>query len=100
MTGFIPLSDGRKVVASSAVAEPLVAAEQYCTQVVLQAETDNTGVVVIGADATLAHAATARHGITLSAGDFITIPGIKDLRNIWLVSSVNGDGVTYLYTQE
>ena len=99
MAGYVNIGDGRKVVASSATAERLVAAAQDCSQVIIQAETDNTGVIGVGSDATLAHAATARHGVFLTAGQAITIP-VRDLQSIYIIASVNGDGVTYLYTTE
>lgn len=88
------IGDGRKVVttAGSAVA---LAATTAVKRVYVQAETDNTGVIVIGASTVVASLAT-RRGIALNAGDTIEI-AIDDLADLYIDSSVNGDGVTFTY---
>ena len=97
-TGY-PIQDGRKVVASSATAERLVSTPSLCSQVLIQAETDNTGVILVGGSATLDHAATARTGAVLTAGNSITLP-VKELYDVYILASVNGDGVTFVYLNE
>ena len=78
--------------AGSAVA---LAATTAVKRVYVQAETDNTGVIVIGASTVVASLAT-RRGIALNAGDTIEI-AIDDLADLYIDSSVNGDGVTFTY---
>ncbi len=89
--------NGRKVVASSAAAERLSSTHTYCRWVMIQPETDNTGVILVGGSSTLVHAATARTGIVLTAGDSPLPLTARDLNNVWVLCSVDGDGVTYLY---
>ena len=97
----MPIGDaigvGRKVVAASATAERLATATK-CTSVTLTAETDNTGIVAVGSSAVVAALAT-RTGIPLSAGDSVTIP-VVDLSDIWLDTTVSGDGVTFVYVND
>jgi hypothetical protein len=88
------ISDGRKVVAAAATAEAL-AASTPCKRVVITAETDNTGVIVVGGSTVVAALGT-RRGSPLSAGDSVTIV-TNNLANIYLDTTVNGDGVTYHY---
>ena len=88
------ISDGRKVVTTAGTREAL-AASTACTKVVICAETDNTGVIVVGGTTCVASLAT-RRGIPLESGDTVTIE-IDNLSKINLDSTVNGDGVTFTY---
>lgn len=63
--------------------------------VVIQAQTDNTGVIAVGASGVDATVATGT-GVALAAGESITLP-IEDLANIYIDSTVNGEGVRYTY---
>lgn len=85
----------RKVVAAAGIAEAL-AASTTCKSVAITAETDNTGVIVVGDSSTVAALAT-RKGTPLNAGDSIAID-IDNLSKIYLDTTVSGDGVTYTYT--
>jgi hypothetical protein len=89
------LSNGRKVVAAAGTAEAL-AASTSCKTVAITAELDNTGVIVVGGSTVVAALAT-RQGVPLQAGDTITID-IDNLNDVYIDSTVNGDGVTYTYT--
>jgi hypothetical protein len=64
------------------------------------AETDNTGVVVVGASTVVAALAT-RRGYPLAAGDAVTFSqgedGVSDLKSVFIDAMVNGDGVTFVY---
>mgnify|MGYP001573015664 CR=1 FL=1 len=91
---------GRKVVASSATAERLSTTQTNAKWVLIQPETDNTGVILVGGNSTLSHAATARTGIVLTALDSPVPFTVRDLRDLWLLCSVDGDGVTYVYMQK
>ena len=85
---------GRKVVATAGTAEALSTSNTRIFSVAIQAETDNTGLVVVG-DSTVVAALATRKGIALNAGDSITLD-VAQLSNIYIDVTVNGDGVTYL----
>lgn len=93
----MPLIDGRKVVAAAGTAEKL-AASTAIRSVTITAETDNTGIVVVGDDTVVAALAT-RRGTPLNAGDSMTLEAardaVDDLNQVWLDATVSGDGVTY-----
>lgn len=86
------LSGGRKTVTTGGTAEAL-ATSGVASSVAITAETDNTGVVVVGGSGVVAALAT-RKGIPLNAGDTVTINDVS-LGSIYLDVTVNGDGVTY-----
>lgn len=89
--------DGRKVVAAEGTAEAIADSSTIVSYIIITAETNNTGLIVVGAstvDATLA----SRRGIPLNAGDTISL-GAIDLAEVYIDSTVTGDGVTYLYLQ-
>jgi hypothetical protein len=87
------ITDGRKVVATAGTKEPL-ASSTACKEVVITAETDNTGIVVVGAAGTVVAAIATRRGVPLAAGDSIVLQ-IDNLADIGLDSTVSGDGVTF-----
>lgn len=91
---FGSIGDGRKVVTTAGTAVAL-ATTTAIKRVYIQAETDNTGVIVVGGSTVVASLAT-RRGITLNAGDCITLD-IDDLADVYIDSTVNGDGVTFTY---
>lgn len=95
------LKDGRKVVAAAGTREPLSATSVSVRSVTLQAETDNTGVVVFGGAATVVAALATRRGVALVAGASAQltsdVDGVDDLSEVGLDVTVNGDGVTYVY---
>lgn len=86
--------DGRKVVTTAGTAVAL-GTTTAIKKIYVQAETDNTGVIVIGNSTVVASLAT-RRGIALNAGDTIEID-IYDLADLYIDSTVNGDGVTFTY---
>lgn len=89
------IGSGRKVVttAGTRVALASTTAAKY---VVITAETDNTGIVVVGSASGVIAALGTREGVPLAAGDSISLQ-IDDLADIGLDSTVSGDGVTFLY---
>lgn len=89
------IADNRKVVTTAGTAVALSATSIACKVAYIQAEADNTGVIVLGGSTVIASQAT-RRGIVLNAGDSIAIE-IDDLAKIYLDSTVNGDGVTFVY---
>ena len=93
-SGVVAVSDGRKVVTTAGTRVPL-AVSTACKEVIITAETDNTGVVVVGAAATVIAALATRTGTPLSAGDSMVLSS-DDLADIGLDSTVSGDGVTFM----
>ncbi|MBI4330423.1 MAG: hypothetical protein HY673_03975 [Chloroflexi bacterium] len=89
------LNDGRKTVAAAGTAEALAASSTPCKHVLIIAETDNTGKIVVGASTVVAALAT-RRGIPLDPGDAAIIES-DNLTDVYIDSEVNGDGVTYAY---
>lgn len=93
--------DGRKVVAAAGTREKLSTASVGFERLIITAETDNTGVVVIGASTVVA-AVLTRRGHPLAAGASVTLDASEDatgdMSAIWLDAMVSGDGVTFLYT--
>lgn len=93
--GNTGISDSRKVVATAGTREALVASSVPCRKVIIQAETDNTGVIAVGGDSVVAAAAT-RRGVALAQSESVTIE-IDDLQKIYLDATVSGEGVTFAY---
>lgn len=88
------VSDGRKVVATAGTAERLVSAPTKARSVAITAETNNTGVVVVGGSTVVAAEAT-RRGFPLAAGASVSFD-VNDLYSVFLDTTVNGDGVTFV----
>ena len=88
------IANGRTVV-TTAGTRVVLAASTACKKVDVQAELDNTGVVVVGGTGVVAALAT-RQGIALNAGDSYSLE-IDNLNDVNLDSTVSGDGVTYAY---
>ena len=89
------LSD-RKVVTAAATAERLEDSTHVVGMLIIQAETDNTGLVALGGpnvDVT----ATSQEGTQLYAGEIMPPLYYVDLYDIWIDSAVSGDGVTYSF---
>lgn len=88
------LGNGRKVVAEKEKPEVL-ATTTGCLWVTIEAETDNTGEITVGGTGLVGKLAD-RTGITLDKGEKATLE-VGDLAQVWLDTTVNGDGVTYVY---
>ena len=91
----LTIVDGRKVVASTATAEALSATDLVVNFIIITAETDNTGVITVGASSVVGAVGT-RRGIPLNAGDSISLGGVN-LKDVYLDTTVNGDGCTFVY---
>jgi hypothetical protein len=89
------LGQGVKTVAVAGTDEALVASATYCRWVIIQAQTDNTGVIAVG-EAGVDAAVAAGTGVALEAGDSITLP-IKNLALVFIDATVSGDGVRFTY---
>jgi hypothetical protein len=88
------MTDGRKVVTTAGTRVAL-ASSTACKEVVITAETDNTGIVAVGAAATVVATIATRTGVPLAAGDSIVLQ-IDNLADIGLDATVSGDGVTFM----
>ena len=88
------VTDGRTVVTTAGTRVAL-ASSTACKEVVITAETDNTGIVVVGAAATVVAAIATRRGVPLAAGDSVVLQ-TDNLADIGLDSTVSTDGVTYM----
>lgn len=88
------IQDGRTVVTTAGTRVAL-ASVTACKRVTITAETDNTGVIVVGGASVVAALAT-RRGVPLYAGDVYELD-IDDLADIYIDATVSGDGVSYVY---
>lgn len=88
------LNTGRKTVSTAGTRETL-AASTTAKRVIITAETDNTGLVVVGGTAVVAALAT-RQGTPLYAGDSVELD-VDNLNDVNLDVTVSGDGVTFTY---
>lgn len=88
------IGHGVKVVATAGTDEAL-AGSTAAKWIILQAQTDNTGLIAVGATGVDATVATG-NGVLLTAGDAVTLP-IDNLADVFVDSTVSGDGVRYTY---
>lgn len=89
------IQSGRKVVTTAGTRVTLVSSSIPCKKVDITAETDNTGVIVVGGSGVIASLST-REGNPLTAGQPYSFE-IDDLQKIYIDSTVSGDGVTFVY---
>ena len=89
------IGHGVKTVATAGTDEALVASSTPAVWVTIQAQTDNTGGIAVGASAVDATVATGT-GVYLAAGESVTLP-VDNLADVYIDSTVNGDGVRYTY---
>lgn len=87
--------DGRKTIAAAGTAERIATTALPCRELVITAETDNTGYVVVGGSTVVAALGT-RRGTPLSAGQSFVM-SIADLSLVYFDVTVSGDGFTYTY---
>lgn len=90
------LSDGEKDVTTAGDAEVLIATSTVVNSVLIYAKSTNTGYIYVG-DAGV----TSLLGIPLDAGESISFGTSSDdksnLTDIYLDSSVDGEGVLFTY---
>lgn len=89
------ITDGRKVVAAAGTAEALTSSRTGVSYVIITAETNNTGVMAVGASTVVAAVGT-RRGVPLSAGDSLSL-GAVNLADVYIDAAISGDGVTYVF---
>jgi len=89
-----PSVSGRKAVAAAGTAERLTSTSAWCNILTVTAFEANTDIVAVGASTVDATEST-RNGLVLFAGQTEYISGRTDIKDVWVDSEVNGEGVTY-----
>jgi hypothetical protein len=88
------IGHGVKTV-TAAGTDLVLAASTPAKWVTIQAQTDNTGIIAVGATGVDATVATGT-GVALAAGESVTLP-IDNLADIFIDATVSGEGVRYTY---
>ena len=91
----LSIESNRKVVTKAGTAEALEDAARGVEYVIIQSETDNTGLIAVG-DSNVVAATGSQKGTMLNVGDSMTLL-LVDLNDIYIDSAIDGDGVTYLF---
>jgi hypothetical protein len=86
------IGNGEKDVATSGSAVPLVATSTSCVDVLIQSKNDNTGNIYVGGGSV-----SSSNGVCLYPSESIAI-NIDNLDEIYIDSSVSGEGVVFTYT--
>jgi len=92
--GVTGVGHGVKTV-TTAGTDVVLAPSTACKKVDIQAQTDNTGVIAVGAIGVDATVATGT-GIILNAGDVYSLE-IDNLADIFIDATVSTDGVRFTY---
>lgn len=93
------IGDGRKTVTTAGTAVALAATEPTAGAIrslVVTALSTNTGVICVGGTTVLAAAGT-RRGTPLAASGSVSLDFSGGLTQIFIDSTVNGEGVSYTY---
>ena len=89
------IGDGVKVVANAGT-DVALATSTAAKAVMIQAQTDNTSAIAVGASGVDATVATGT-GILLYAGEWTPWIPIDNLVDVYIDSLVSGEGVRYIY---
>jgi len=92
--GITGIGHGIKTVTTAGTDEAL-AGSTACKKVIIQSQTDNTGLIAVGTSGVDATEATGT-GIILYAGDALEIE-IDNLADVYIDATVSGEGVRYTY---
>ncbi len=92
------LHAGNKDVTTAGTPVPLAATKTMCNWILMHPKTANTGHIYLGDSAV-----TATNGVIMDVGDSDVIwPMVAfaayDLNLIYIDSSVNGEGIQFIYT--
>lgn len=93
---FGSIKSGLKLVASAGTAVPLAPNETIAQRVTINAKSTNTGKIAVGGSDVVAAIGATQTGVILSANDVYELD-INDLNNVYIDSTVNGEGVTFAY---
>ena len=83
--------NGQKVVTTAGTQVLLITDDEEIYVITIKAKSTNTGDIYVG-DADV----SSSTGFILSAGEEVTIFIDEDDTSIWIDSSVNGEGVSYI----
>ena len=89
------IGHGVKVVTTAGTDVPLVASSTPAKGVIVQAQTDNTDKVAVGATGVDATEATGT-GVILDPGDAVTLE-VDDLADVYIDALVSGEGCRFTY---
>jgi len=89
----MPMLSGQTVVTTAGTAVPL-GTTQVDEAILIKALDTNTGVIAVGNDG--ADDVTVSNGYRLLAGETVIIAKVDNLSKIYLDSSVNGEGVSWI----
>ena len=100
---MVTITSGRKVTVSAGTAVALVASTQPVSAIVVTAEEDNTGDIVLG-DSAIDETPATRAGHLLAAGQSVAINagenssgrGMLDIAKLFIDSAVSADGVHWI----
>ncbi|MBU2177783.1 MAG: hypothetical protein KJ556_22035 [Gammaproteobacteria bacterium] len=89
------IGQGVKVVATVGTDLQIISTSTAAKIVIIESQTDNTGLIAVGGSGVDATEATGT-GVILYAGDTITVP-VDDLSDVYIDATVSGEGVRYTY---
>jgi hypothetical protein len=87
------LISGQKTVTTAGTAERLSTGKVANTSLVVKALPANIGNMFIG---NVSGDVASGNGMALEPGDSIVFAMVKDLRELWVDSAVNGEGVAWI----
>lgn len=87
---------GVKTVTTAGTDVPLVALSTPANWVIVQAQTDNTGGIAVGGSGVDATVATGT-GIYLTASSAPVTLAVSNLEDVYIDSTVNGEGVRFTF---
>jgi len=93
--GITGIGDGVQTVTTAGTGRQLTATSTPAQWVIVQAQTDNAGLVAVGGEGINANEA-AGTGLALAAGESTTLP-CANLTQIWIDATVNGEGARFTY---
>ena len=94
--GYNSGGDGRKTVTTAGTAVALSDTSVPCRRITVQAERDNTGFIAVGFSSSVNATAGSERGAILGAGEAVDVY-TSNLDKVQINSTVNGDGVTFVY---
>lgn len=90
------VGDSRRVVTTAGTRVQLATSGiAGLRSIAITALSTNTGIIAVGGSTVVAAAGT-RTGVALAAGATVSLD-IADITDVWLDSTVNGEGVSYAY---
>ena len=94
-TASTAINNGTTKVVTTAGTDVVLGGDVACKRIEIQAQTDNTGIIAVGATGVDATEATGT-GIILYPGDVMTLE-TDNLSDVFIDSTVDGEGVRFVY---